>query len=593
LAIINDKKTKFMELLAGTISRINTDTEEMNDKDVQKRSLTRAFDRISARFREKVSDIVFTKICATKKVRNEILSHRALTSLANVTDCDFSDWTSKTGECLNVAGQTITCDDGCSTRDPYKCGGVETMKRDIVVIPNGNGMQCPRLERQRRCGQKRCPVDCVMSMWSGWSKCSKDCGGGVQMKTRSVLTKPWSGGQGCDAGQEARPCNTGSCDRDCELEDWSKWNPCSAACGGGMTSRSRPVLVPIRGRGRCPKADSAERMEEQLCNMHDCIGDELCIAEQDLVMLVDSSGSLGQDGFGTLRSFATALSARYATRYLGQSAMRLGIGLFGNGRLISMPDGTTSIGPAIAVQGLTDDMVLVRKKIAAMQWQHGFTNLAQALALADTMLTQDGRQRAKSGILVLSDGRFSFKYQTAEKVQELKDKNVAIFMVPVAKFGGQELRHLRRWASFPWQTSFQQIPGLEVLKHNEEVFARKLVTKFCPDSFSPALQGSKDNQRQYMRVRGGGWPNEKCAKRLQRASAGTKDDCAAAARAAKAQAFGFLRQLRSQCQLLEMDGVSREFWNAAARNRTDVACPKGDWEDDELADTYIINPSTI
>jgi len=281
------------------------------------------------------------------------------------------------------------------------------------------------------------------------------------------------------------------------------------------------------------------------------------------------------------------------TRYLGQSAVRLGIGLFGNGRLISMPDGTTTISPAIAVQGVTDDMVLVRKKIATMQWQRGFTNLAQALALADTMLTQDGRQRAKSGILVLSDGRFSFKYQTAEKVQELKDKNVAIFMVPVAKFGGQELRHLRRWASFPWQTSFQQIPGLEVLKHNEEVFARKLVTKFCPDSFSPALQGSKDNQRQYMRVRGGGWPNEKCAKRLQRASAGTKDDCAAAARAAKAQAFGFLRQLRSQCQLLEMDGVSREFWNAAARNRTDVACPKGDWEDDELADTYIINPSTI
>jgi len=361
-----------------------------------------------------------------------------------------------------------------------------------------------------------------------------------------------------------------------------------------MTSRSRPVMLPIRGLGRCPKADSGERMEEQRCNTHDCIGDELCIAEQDLVMLVDSSGSLSQDGFGTLRSFATALSGRYATRYLGQSAVRLGIGLFGNGRLASMPDGTTTISPAIAVQGLTDDMVLVRKKIAAMQWQGGFTNLAQALSLADTMLVEDGRQSAQSAIVVLSDGRFSFKYQAAEKVQELKDKNIEIFMAPVAEFGGsQELRDLRRWASFPWQTSFQQIPGLEVLKHNQEVFAQKLVTKFCPDSFSPALQRSKDNQKQYMRIRRGGWPNEKCAKRLRRTSATTMDDCAAAARAAKARAFGFLVELRSQCLLLKMDGVSREFWDAAARNRTDVACPKGDWEDNELADTYIIDPRTV
>ena len=95
-----------------------------------------------------------------------------------------------------------------------------------------------------------------------------------------------------------------------------------------------------------------------------------------------------------------------------------------------------------------------------------------------------------------------------------------------------------------------------------------------------------------MRVRRGGWPSQECAKRLQQSSAGTKDDCAAAARAAKAQAFGFLVELRSRCLLLKMDGVSHEFWDAAARNRTDVACPKGDWEDNELADTYIVNPRT-
>jgi len=414
------------------------------------------------------------------------------------------------------------------------------------------------------------------------------------VKTRSVLMKPRSGGLGCDSMQEARPCNTGSCDHDCQLEDWSKWSPCSAACGGGMSSRSRPVLVPIRGRGRCPKPDAGERLQEQHCNTHDCIGDELCVAQQDMVMLLDASGSVGKYGFETLRSFASALSGKYATRYLGQSAVRLALGLFGNGRLTSLPDGTTAISPAIAVQGLTDDGHLVQKRIASLKWQRGFTNLAQALALADTLLTQGGRQRVQSSVLILSDGKYSFKYQIAEKVQELKDKNVQIFIAPVVEFGGsRELRDLQRWASFPWQTSFQQIPGIEVLKHNEKVFAQKLVTKFCPDSFSPALQRSKDNQKQYMLVRKGGWPNKNCATWQKQVTERTKDACATEARAAKAQAFGFLVQTRNQCLLLRINGVSHEYWDAAARNFTDVACPGGKWEDNEMADTYIINPATI
>merc|ERR1719410_3200709 len=45
LTVISDEKTKHMEVLANTISSINADTEEMNEKDEQKRELTHEFDK--------------------------------------------------------------------------------------------------------------------------------------------------------------------------------------------------------------------------------------------------------------------------------------------------------------------------------------------------------------------------------------------------------------------------------------------------------------------------------------------------------------------------------------------------------------------
>jgi len=73
LAVISDEKTKHMEVLANTISSINADTEEMNEKDEQKLDLTREFDKTCETFRAKISEILFTRICAVRRVRNELL----------------------------------------------------------------------------------------------------------------------------------------------------------------------------------------------------------------------------------------------------------------------------------------------------------------------------------------------------------------------------------------------------------------------------------------------------------------------------------------------------------------------------------------
>merc|ERR1719258_342090 len=203
----------------------------------------------------------------------------------------------------------------------------------IVVRANEFGVKCPGLTRKRKCNQFKCPVDCVMSKWSGWSKCSRACEGGTKGRTRSILVKPKNGGMSCNTAQESRACNTGSCDRNCKLKKWSKWSPCSVACGGGFQERWRRVLIPIRGNGRCPKPQSRYRYRIKKCNTMKCNGDEICVAKQDLIMAIDASGSLREAGFNIVKGFAAKLIDNYKGEYFGYEDMRIGVVQFGNGKV--------------------------------------------------------------------------------------------------------------------------------------------------------------------------------------------------------------------------------------------------------------------
>jgi hypothetical protein len=353
--------------------------------------------------------------------------------------------------------------------------------------------------------------------------------------------------------------------------------------------------VPIRGQGRCPKKTAVERLQDEVCNSQACVGDEVCIAQQDLILMVDGSGSLKKSGFDVVKNFVVNLTQKYEAEYYGRKAMKLGVALFGNGHLITAPDGSTSVQPATNVQGLTSDFDELRTKIAALTWQRGFTNMAQGFTLADTMLSQGGRPSAQSAVLVISDGKYSFKFQTAEKAQELKDKNTQIFMAPITEFKGEELKELKSWASSPWETNYERIPGLAPLKFNSEIFVQKLIAKFCPDSFSPSMREADENQKQYMLVHEGGWPDETCGKRqLSRVSGLDADGCAAEARKVNKLAFGWgaAASTRGMCFIIDFV-VDKAVWDKAKADRTDVKCSSGNWEDSGLFDTYLINPSTV
>ena len=87
------------------------------------------------------------------------------------------------------------------------------------------------------------------------SKCSKDCEGGVEQRTRSIIRK-----------------------------------------------RVRKVDIPIRGGGKCPRPTSRHRDEWQYRNTHECVGDEICIAVQDLVIIVDGSASVNTENWARVRT---------------------------------------------------------------------------------------------------------------------------------------------------------------------------------------------------------------------------------------------------------------------------------------------------
>lgn len=267
--------------------------------------------------------------------------------------------------------------------------------------------------------------------------------------------------------------------------------------------------------------------------------------------------------------------------------MQVGVVLFGNGHLLS--DGT--IQSAINVVGLTSDMASVHEAIMSTKWQGGFTNMAQAFVLADVML-QAGRGDAQSNVLVLSDGKYTFEFQTEAKVKQLKDKNINIQMVPIAEFAGnEELKKLHSWSSYPAEAHYERIPGLDALRFNQEAFVGRCIAKFCSNSVSPTAQRARDDVQHYMLIRQGGLPDQHCAATsVDLGAQKTIDDCASAARVRNATAFSFGREIsKGSCkaQVLTVDHAWYDKYSLARQN---VPCPAGDWTPNLYFDSYAIKP---
>lgn len=117
----------------------------------------------------------------------------------------------------------------------------------MIKAEAGGGEGCPLLTEERQCGTVPCEKDCEVSQWSIFGQCSADCGGGTRARTRSILQQPVAGGTACGVLSEQQACNTEACvapgvpEPVCVISDWSQWGACSKECGGGQAKRLRTL----------------------------------------------------------------------------------------------------------------------------------------------------------------------------------------------------------------------------------------------------------------------------------------------------------------------------------------------------------------
>lgn len=498
ISTLTTAKATYQTQMNEAISDKSADVEEQRGKGAEERLLQKEFKEVQKECKATIYEILYTDICGVLTVRGEISKFSKEVPPDKIQDCEFGDL--EPGPC------SITCDDNCSPHNMMNCvGGTTLLTREVVQQKNKYGHKCPKLQYTSKCGQVRCPVNCGMSSWSSWGKCTKECEGGAQIRSRNIVVKPKNGGDKCDATGESRVCNTFSCDRDCTLKKWTHWSPCSQMCDNGSQVRFRHVHTPVRGNGKCPGKKNPMRFEERKCNTHSCVGDELCIAKMDFIVAIDGSGSLRESGYDVLKEFAAKVVRRFQGEKYGSGAAKVGVVQFGNGMILK----DRTISAAKLIQGLDSDTEKVAEQIEKTVWEKGFTNLAQAFATAETISMNTGRSDVPTTMMVISDGKPSFKFETWQKAKEAKAKGMRIVMVILNdSLGKEDRKFMKELASGPDNSNIVMIPGMKTLKSDMETWVIRTLVQSCPRSESPSAMEMFEESAGFEKVMEGKWCGE-------------------------------------------------------------------------------------
>lgn len=470
VAYLHQEADKATSALADAVSQQASLAALQRQQHAQLVQLSEEVGRARRRCSEQIATAAETK-CAAKGLWREIQASG--TTGTFIGDCEVTSWISE------------PCSQQCGA------SGTRTLTRRVVVAPNGQ-QECPVLALNRTCNERPCAVDVVMGRWQEWSACSRQCGGGTRTRRRDVVRQAEDGGLPAGESVQMEVCNAEACDADCELEDWTPWSNCSRVCLGGHKTRTRDVRRPALGRGRCPKPDDTQFREAAACGKTACdeeantIAAPHCASALDLVLLLDSSGSVGAEGYEATKQFATKLVERTSL----EAETPGGVLLSSAGKVEAPQDvsrsgarlGVVSFrGTATVVEDLTAERSKLSTQIAALQWTasgsmtHSSTNTAAALAVARTMLESHTAPAATPVVALLTDGPGVSARLAAAEAEHLRAMGARVVLVAV---GPSAAKTLGPWASWPRKENVVEVASYKALKEESTVTA--LLAAICP-----------------------------------------------------------------------------------------------------------------
>jgi hypothetical protein len=381
--------------------------------------------------------------CGLEKIRGELYKMQGQNNPAFFQDCVVSEWLPD------------ECSASCA-------GGIMQMTRKITTHPVG-GSKCPVLVAQKPCNVFKCPIDCKLADWQGWSACTAKCGGVIMERARAITVEPMHGGAACGATSEAMTCGTQACDQDCDLSDWTQWGACSKECNGGSSERVKTIVTPTVGDGTCAPMGGKERLESKPCNQFVCqrqVGKATLTCESmvDVILVIDGSGSLGSRGW-TASVKAAAMLAR---------------GFGGSKKLVKLAVLLFSW-KSEWVTHFTDDTEGAAKKIEGLNWPRSATFTANALNAAKSELSL-GRADAQSVVIVITDGRPMSMRQTWISSWYLRQK-ARLMWVPVTRWA--PVSTMKTWASHPVSENFLALQDFSDLTNPDKLDL--IISDVCPE----------------------------------------------------------------------------------------------------------------
>jgi len=306
-------------------------------------------------------------------------------------------------------------------------------------------------------------------------------------------------------------------------------------------------------------------------------------------LAIDGSGSLQASGFDILKEYVGRLLERYKTQYFGEGAVKIGIILFGNG--VIMPDGKT-VSPAIAAQPLTLDKDAVVAAVKGLPFKKGFTNMAQAFAMAEDMYVKGSRSEAQQSVMVITDGKPSFSFATNEMVEQLNDKGITRYFLIVSEtpMTDNSMANMKKWANKPWEANLLHVAGgLIMLDADKTLWAAKALTMFCPMSYSPKTAEYEEKLFGFQHVKDGGFCGQLGS---SLGSADNAQACAALAEGAGASTFVLGTSFnRGKCFQGQMT-VDKQQYDQWMNDKADPKCPEeGGWKMKTIWDFYAVTPA--